>query len=82
MNQQTPDQGWQELQAHIEGFFDQVLRVEKEKAILSRIAAGPEAEKGQSDMPMPDRQSRDKEDDWAPDRVSYPSAAQPCQCPP
>jgi len=33
---QTSDQGWEELQAHIERFFDQVLRVEKEKVIFSR----------------------------------------------
>lgn len=26
MNQQTSDQGWQQLQAHIEGFWGQVLR--------------------------------------------------------
>ena len=26
MNQQTSDQGWQQLQAHIEGFFGQALR--------------------------------------------------------
>ena len=26
MNQQTSDQGWQQLQAHIEGFFCQTLR--------------------------------------------------------
>ncbi|MFA5179998.1 MAG: hypothetical protein WC405_01650 [Syntrophales bacterium] len=26
MSQQAPDQGWQQLQAHIEGFFGQILR--------------------------------------------------------
>ena len=26
MNQQTSDQGWQQLQAHIEGFFGQAFR--------------------------------------------------------
>jgi hypothetical protein len=26
MNQKTSDQGWQQLQAHIEGFFGQALR--------------------------------------------------------
>jgi hypothetical protein len=26
MNQQKSDQGWQQLQAHIEGFFGQALR--------------------------------------------------------
>jgi DNA gyrase inhibitor GyrI len=26
MNQQTSNQGWQQLQAHIEGFFGQALR--------------------------------------------------------
>ena len=26
MNQQTSDQGWQQLQAHIEGFLGQTLR--------------------------------------------------------
>jgi hypothetical protein len=46
MDQQTPDQGWLELQAQIEGFFDQVLRVEKEKALPSRIANRLEVKKG------------------------------------
>jgi hypothetical protein len=26
MNQKTADQGWQQLQSHIEGFFSQALR--------------------------------------------------------
>ena len=26
MNQQTSDQGWQQIQVHIEGFFNQALR--------------------------------------------------------
>ena len=26
MNQEAPDQGWQQLQSHIEGFFDQAFR--------------------------------------------------------
>jgi hypothetical protein len=26
MNQKTSDQGWQQLQSHIEGFFGQTLR--------------------------------------------------------
>jgi hypothetical protein len=80
MDQLTPDQGWQELQAHIEGFFDQVLRVEKEKAILSRTASRPEAENEQSVTPCPDRQSQIAEEDWAPSHISFPSREQPYPC--
>ena len=31
MNQKAADQGWQQLQAHIEGFLGQVLRNDVEK---------------------------------------------------
>ena len=31
MNQQKSDQGWQQLQAHIEGFFGQALRNDVQK---------------------------------------------------
>ena len=31
MNQQTSDQGWQQLQAHIEGFFCQTLRSDMQR---------------------------------------------------
>ena len=58
MDQQTPDQGWQELQAHMEGFFDQILRVEKEKALLS--ASRMEAKIEQSGIPGTDRQEPEK----------------------
>ncbi|MCE5262524.1 MAG: hypothetical protein LLG97_03200 [Deltaproteobacteria bacterium] len=57
MDRQTPEQGWQELQAHIEGFFDQVQRVEREKALLSRQEEKHEAEDGQSIAPEPDRET-------------------------
>lgn len=57
MDRQTPEQGWQELQAHIEGFFDQVQRVEREKALLSRQEEKHEAINGQSITPEPDRES-------------------------
>ena len=55
MNQQTPDQGWQQLQAIIGGIFDHVLRKEKENAILS--ASRMEAKIEQSGIRNPDRQS-------------------------
>ena len=35
MNQQTPDQGWQQLQEILDGFFDHILRKEKENALMS-----------------------------------------------
>ena len=31
MNQKAPDQGWQQLQAHIEFFFDQALRSDTQR---------------------------------------------------
>ncbi|MHB8139572.1 MAG: hypothetical protein ACYDGO_14465 [Smithellaceae bacterium] len=31
MNQQKPDQGWHQLQAHIEGFFKQTLTNDMQK---------------------------------------------------
>jgi hypothetical protein len=36
MNKETVDQGWQQLQAHVEGFFGQVLRGD-----VKRIAYKP-----------------------------------------
>jgi hypothetical protein len=60
MNQQTPEEGWQELQAHIERFFDHVLRKEKENANLSRLASRPETKNYQSDIPSQNRQSHGK----------------------
>ena len=35
MNQKTPDEGWQQLQETIDGFFDHILRKEKEIALMS-----------------------------------------------
>jgi hypothetical protein len=31
MNQKAPDQGWQQLQSHVEGFFDQTLRSDTQR---------------------------------------------------
>ena len=31
MDQQTSDRGWQQLQAHIEGFFCQALRIDVQR---------------------------------------------------
>ena len=31
MDQKTPDQGWQQLQAHIEGFLGQALRTDTQR---------------------------------------------------
>ena len=31
MNQKASDQGWQQLQSHIEGFFSQALRSDTQK---------------------------------------------------
>jgi len=31
MNQKAPDQGWQQLQSHVEGFFDQALRSDTQR---------------------------------------------------
>jgi hypothetical protein len=31
MNQQTPNQGWQQLQSHSEGFFGQALRSDTQR---------------------------------------------------
>jgi hypothetical protein len=50
MDQQTPDQGWEELQAHLERFFEQVRRVEKEIAVLSSITSTLEPKNGQSEI--------------------------------
>ena len=48
MNQQTPDQGRQELRAIIGGIFDHVLRKEKENASLS--VSRMEAKIGENDV--------------------------------
>jgi hypothetical protein len=70
MNQQTPDQGRQELKAIIVGIFDHVLRKEKENAILS--ASRMEAKNEQHWIPSPDRQSQEKAKDRATNWVSSP----------
>jgi hypothetical protein len=31
MNEKTPDKGWQQLQAHIEGFLGQALRTDTQR---------------------------------------------------
>jgi len=36
MDQQTSDQGWQQLQAHIEGFFLPALRIDVQRIDTSR----------------------------------------------
>jgi hypothetical protein len=46
MNQQTSDQGWQQLQAHIEGFFGQALRndvqrIEYKPRFIAKLLARP-----------------------------------------
>jgi hypothetical protein len=70
MNQQTSDQGRQELKAIIVGIFDHVLRKEKENAILS--ASRMEAKIEQSRIPSPDRQSQEKAKDRAMNWASSP----------
>ena len=45
MNQQTPDQGRQELRAIIGGIFDHVLSKQKETAILNASSMELPAEK-------------------------------------
>jgi hypothetical protein len=35
MNQQTTDQGWQQLHEIIDGFVDHVFRMEKENALIN-----------------------------------------------
>lgn len=80
MDRQTPDQGWQELQAHIEGFFDQVMRVEREKARLSRLEGMREVEERQSGLPEPDRENPEGSEEEGSCRDSFPSIrhAYPC----
>ena len=63
MNQQTPEQGWQQLREIIDGFFEHVLRKERENAILS--ASSVEAEIDRSCMPRPDGQRWGKAEDRA-----------------
>ena len=46
MNQQTSDQGWRQLQSHIEGFFDQALRsntqrIEYKPRFIARLPQVP-----------------------------------------
>lgn len=83
MDHQTPEQGWRELQDHIDRFFDQVLRVEEEKAILVRSAAGQEAESGQPESPDPDRQGLDHAgEDWELDEVTFLPKEHPSPCSP
>ena len=68
MNQQTQDQGRQELRAIIGGIFDHVLRKEKENAILA--ASRMEAKTEQLSITSPDRQSQEK--DRATNWASFP----------
>jgi hypothetical protein len=53
MNQQTPDQGWQQLQAHIEGFLGQALkndvqRIEYKPRFIAQLQEMP-SERHQND---------------------------------
>ena len=79
MDQQTPEQGRRELQDHIDRFFDQVLRVEREMTLSSGIGSRPQARNGQSGMPSPDRQDGGIENDFMPGRVSFTSTEGPRQ---
>jgi hypothetical protein len=63
MNQQTPDQGRQELKAIIVGIFNHVHRKEQENAILS--ASRMEAKIEQFCIPSIDRQSQENGKDRA-----------------
>ena len=70
MNQQTPDQGWQQLREIIDGLFEHVLRKEKENAILSasRMAVNDE----RSCMPSRDAQRWGKAYDQAANSAPSP----------
>ncbi len=80
MDRQTPEEGWQELQAHIEGFFDQVLRVEREKALLSRKQKRPEAREGQWTPALPGREGRQDAEEEEPFRSSFEAMGSPQPC--
>lgn len=54
MNQKAPDQGWQQLQSHIEGFFRQALttdtqRIEYKPRFVVRLLEMP-SERQQNDL--------------------------------
>jgi hypothetical protein len=70
MNQQTPDQGWQQLREIIDGIFDHVRRKEEENDILNanRMAAKIE----RSAMPGPDAQHWRKAKDQAANLAASP----------
>jgi len=55
MNKQTSDQGWQQLQAHIEGFFSQALRsgvqrIEYKPRFITQLLGMP-PERQQNELP-------------------------------
>jgi hypothetical protein len=55
MNQQTSDHEWQQLQAHIEGFFGQALgnnvqRIEYRPRFIAQMLARP-SERHQNELP-------------------------------
>ncbi len=56
MDQKKPDQGWQQLQAHIEGFLGQALRTDTQ-----RIEYKPRFIVQLLDMPSEHRQSERRE---------------------
>ncbi len=56
MDQKTPDQGWQQLQAHIEGFLGQALRTD-----MQRIEYKPRFIVQLLDMSSEHRQSERRE---------------------
>ncbi len=56
MDQKTPDQGWQQLQAHIEGFLGQTLRTD-----MQRIEYKPRFIAQMLDMPSEHHQSERRE---------------------
>jgi len=56
MDQKTPDQGWQQLQAHIEGFLGQALRID-----MQRIEYKPRFIVQLLDMSTENRQSERRE---------------------
>jgi hypothetical protein len=56
MDQNAPDQGWQQLQAHIEGFLGQALRTD-----MQRIEYKPRFIVQLLDMPSEHRQ---RQSEW------------------
>ncbi len=56
MDQKTPDQGWQQLQAHIEGFLGQALKTDTQ-----RIEYKPRFIVQLLDMPAEHRQGERRE---------------------